>query len=66
MVLERVREELDRREEPAVPDADGPAEAADTAGVAWDGVGVEADGVAPAGVDAPDDAGAGAIPHTSQ
>ncbi len=66
MVLERVREELERREEPAAPDADGPVDAADIAGVAWDGVGVAADGVAAAGADSPDDAAAGAIPQTSQ
>ena len=82
-----MREELERREEPAAPDADGPAETADIAGVAWDGVGAAgssdgvaaadgaagssdgvaaADGAAAAGAESPDDAAAGAIPHTSQ
>jgi hypothetical protein len=65
VVLERVREELERREEPAAADADGPVETADIAGEAWDGVGAAPDGVA-AGADSLDDAGAGAIPHTSQ
>jgi hypothetical protein len=66
VVLERVREELERREGPAAADADGPAETADIAGAAWNGVDAARDGVAAAAADSPDGARTGAIPHTSQ